>query len=97
VVSGIGFIGGGVIMRRGPTVQGINTAATLGATATIGLAVGAGYYMLTGLIFLAMLVIQFPLRWLENAIEVRLRTAQRAPATAGESGRLSERGEQPEM
>ena len=93
VVSGIGFIGGGVIMRRGPTVQGINTAATLWATASMGLAVGAGYYTLTTLIFLTMLVIQFPLRWLENVIEARLSSAQGARTQRQESGRLTERDE----
>src|SRR3989449_8790311 len=82
VVSGLGFIGGGVIMRRGPTVQGINTAATLWATASMGLAIGAGYYTLTTLIFLTMLVIQFPLRWLE----ARLSSAQGARTQRQESG-----------
>src|SRR5438093_11752302 len=40
VVTGIGFIGGGVIMRRGGNVQGINSAATLWATASMGLSIG---------------------------------------------------------
>jgi putative Mg2+ transporter-C (MgtC) family protein len=53
VVTGIGFIGGGVIMRQGGTIQGINTAATLWATASMGLAAGAGYYVLTALVFVA--------------------------------------------
>src|SRR5215831_18509644 len=46
VVTGIGFIGGGVIMHQGGVIQGINTAATLWATASMGLAIGAGYYAL---------------------------------------------------
>ena len=50
VVSGIGFIGGGVIMRRGASVQGINSAATLWAAAAMGLAIGGGYYALGTLI-----------------------------------------------
>jgi len=78
-------------MRRGPTVQGINTAATLWATASMGLAVGAGYYTLTTLIFLTMLVIQFPLRWLENVIEEQLSSAQEARTQRQESGRIPER------
>jgi len=69
VVTGIGFIGGGVIMHQGGVIQGINTAATLWATASMGLAVGAGYYFLTTLVFIAVLVIQFPLTWLEESIE----------------------------
>jgi len=71
VVTGIGFIGGGVIMHRGGVIQGINTAATLWATASMGLACGAGYYFLTSLVFVSVLVIQFPLGWLEESIERR--------------------------
>jgi putative Mg2+ transporter-C (MgtC) family protein len=59
VVTGIGFIGGGVIMRRGGSVQGINSAATLWATASIGLSIGAGYYQLAWLLLALVLSIQF--------------------------------------
>lgn len=46
VVSGISFLGTGVIFKHGSTVQGLTTAAGLWATAGIGLAVGAGMYPL---------------------------------------------------
>ena len=69
VVTGIGFIGGGVIMHQGATVQGINTAATLWATASIGLAAGAGYYALMLLVFAALVIVQFPLAWAERWID----------------------------
>jgi putative Mg2+ transporter-C (MgtC) family protein len=69
VVTGIGFIGGGVIMHQGPTVQGINTAATLWTTASMGLAAGAGYYALMALVFASVLVVQFPLQWVEQWID----------------------------
>lgn len=42
VASGIGFIGGGVILKEGATVRGVTTAASLWAAAAIGLFVGAG-------------------------------------------------------
>jgi putative Mg2+ transporter-C (MgtC) family protein len=45
VVSGIGFLGAGTIMREGSTVQGLTTAAGLWVVACIGLAVGAGLYL----------------------------------------------------
>jgi len=45
VVSGIGFLGAGTIMREGTTVQGLTTAAGLWVVACIGLAVGAGLYL----------------------------------------------------
>lgn len=44
VVSGIGFLGAGTIIKEGATVKGLTTAATIWAVACIGLAVGAGYY-----------------------------------------------------
>lgn len=42
VVSGIGFLGGGVILWEGASVRGLNTAATLWCAAAIGTLVGAG-------------------------------------------------------
>jgi len=45
VVSGIGFLGAGTIMREGTTVQGLTTAAGLWVVACIGLAVGAVLYL----------------------------------------------------
>jgi putative Mg2+ transporter-C (MgtC) family protein len=71
VVSGIGFIGGGVIMRRGASVQGINSAATLWADAAMGLAIGGGYYALGTLITAVILVCQTPLRWAGSLIDRR--------------------------
>lgn len=46
VVSGISFLGAGVIFKHGSSVKGLTTAAGLWATAGIGLAIGAGMYML---------------------------------------------------
>jgi putative Mg2+ transporter-C (MgtC) family protein len=44
VVVGIGFIGGGTILRHGGNVRGLTTAASLWVTAAIGVAVGVGFY-----------------------------------------------------
>ncbi len=44
VVSGIGFLGAGTILRQGVTVSGLTTAASLWVVAAVGLSVGAGYY-----------------------------------------------------
>ena len=43
VVSGVGFLGAGVIFREGLNVRGLNTAATLWCSAAIGVLAGAGY------------------------------------------------------
>ncbi|MFN3881194.1 MAG: MgtC/SapB family protein [Nitrincola lacisaponensis] len=45
VVSGIGFLGAGVIMKEGANIKGLNTAATLWCSAAIGVMAGAGYFM----------------------------------------------------
>ncbi|MGM0421452.1 MAG: MgtC/SapB family protein, partial [Bacillota bacterium] len=46
VVSGVGFLGAGTIMKEGFSVKGLTTAASLWATAAIGLAIGGNYYFL---------------------------------------------------
>src|SRR5207245_2650366 len=61
IVSGIGFIGAGAIMRQGLSVRGLTTAASLWLVASIGMAVGAGWYepalIATGLALLALVVL----------------------------------------
>lgn len=45
VISGIGFLGAGTIMKEGPLVTGLTTAASIWVVSAIGLAVGFGYYV----------------------------------------------------
>lgn len=54
VITGVGFLGAGTILREGPTVKGLTTAASLWSTACLGLAAGAGYYALAiaGMLFI---------------------------------------------
>ena len=47
IVTGIGFIGGGTVLRQGLTIQGLTTAATLWICAAIGMAAGCGKYSLS--------------------------------------------------
>ena len=54
VVSGISFLGAGVIFKNGGTIKGLSTAAGLWVTAGIGLAAGAGMYLLA--LFVALIV-----------------------------------------
>jgi putative Mg2+ transporter-C (MgtC) family protein len=44
VVVGVGFLGGGAILKYGASIRGLTTAASMWVTAAIGLAVGVGYY-----------------------------------------------------
>jgi uncharacterized membrane protein YhiD involved in acid resistance len=46
IVTGIGFLGGGAIVRHGLNVKGLTTAASIWATAAVGVAIGAGSYLL---------------------------------------------------
>lgn len=59
VVSGIGFLGAGTIMREGATVKGLTTAASLWVVAGVGLAVGSGLYfsalVTTGVVFISLI------------------------------------------
>ena len=57
VVSGIGFLGAGAILRMGISVKGLTTAASLWTTAGIGLAVGAGMYVLSLFSTLVLLIV----------------------------------------
>lgn len=54
VITGVGFLGAGTILREGPSVKGLTTAASLWSVACLGIAAGAGYYMvaIAGMIFI---------------------------------------------
>jgi putative Mg2+ transporter-C (MgtC) family protein len=77
VVGGIGFIGAGVIMHRGATVQGVTTAATLWADASVGVAVGLGQFALAAVLTLSILVVQVVMRSFERMILMQRRKTAR--------------------
>ena len=58
VVSGISFLGAGVIFKNGGTIKGLSTAAGLWVTAGIGLAAGAGLYLLAFFVTLVISLMQ---------------------------------------
>jgi uncharacterized membrane protein YhiD involved in acid resistance len=68
VVGGIGFLGAGVIMRRGVTVQGLTTAATLWASASVGVASGLGQVPLAVTLTTLIVVMQIGGRSVEQRI-----------------------------
>jgi len=63
VISGIGFLGAGAIIRYGPNIKGLTTAASLWSMAVVGLAVGAGFLIpasfATGLLLVTLILINF--------------------------------------
>lgn len=62
IVSGIGFLGGGVILREGFNVRGLNTAATLWCSAAVGTLSGFGFYTEATIGAASILTINFFLR-----------------------------------
>lgn len=77
VVSGIGFLGAGLIFREGMSVRGLNTAATLWCSAAIGVLAGAGYTLYAALATGFVLFVNLLLRPIVNFIN-------RQPLTATE-------------
>jgi putative Mg2+ transporter-C (MgtC) family protein len=68
VVSGIGFLGAGVILKDGARIQGLNTAATLWCSAAVGALSGLGYVAEAAVLTVAVLAGNTLLRPLVNAI-----------------------------
>ncbi len=68
VVSGIGFLGAGAIMKFGANVKGLTTAASIWAMAAVGLAVGAGMYLVSligvAVVLFALTVMDLFEKWL---------------------------------
>jgi len=62
IVTGIGFLGAGAIIRQGFSVRGLTTAATLWVVAAIGMASGAGYYSAAVITTALVLISLWPLR-----------------------------------
>jgi len=71
VVSGIGFLGAGAIIKYGTTVRGLTTAASLWATASIGMAAAAGAWLVASVGTVIMIASLWPLA----RIVARVRTA----------------------
>jgi putative Mg2+ transporter-C (MgtC) family protein len=68
VVTGIGFIGAGVIMHRGVTVQGVTTAATLWANAAMSLCIALGRIPVGAMLFAGILIVQFVMRRMDGFV-----------------------------
>lgn len=73
IVTGIGFLGAGAIIRHGLSVRGLTTAATLWVVAAVGMAAGAGYYSVAAITTALVLIALYPLRILAYLIIRRFR------------------------
>ncbi|HEX5262062.1 MAG TPA: MgtC/SapB family protein [Phenylobacterium sp.] len=72
VMTGIGFLGAGVIFKEGVNVQGLTTAASVWATAAIGLLFGLGENPVGVSATVAVLFTLMALRWVEDIFPVRV-------------------------
>jgi putative Mg2+ transporter-C (MgtC) family protein len=59
VVSGIGFLGAGAILHRSHVVEGLTTAASVWVVAAIGMAAGAGFYIIAGAATIIVFIVLF--------------------------------------
>src|SRR5581483_5012963 len=75
IVSGIGFLGAGAIIRQGLSVRGLTTAATLWLVAAIGMACGAGYWDAALIATLGAILTLGPLRVVAFRVLSRFRPA----------------------
>jgi len=73
IVTGIGFLGAGAIIRQGLSIRGLTTAASLWVVAAIGMASGAGYYSAAIVATLIVLVSLWPLRIAAHRLLVGIR------------------------
>jgi putative Mg2+ transporter-C (MgtC) family protein len=77
IVTGIGFIGAGAILRHGLSIRGLTTAATLWVVAAIGIAAGAGYWTAAVIAAALTIVLLEPLRVLITRTKLRGRWGHR--------------------
>jgi putative Mg2+ transporter-C (MgtC) family protein len=68
IVTGIGFLGAGAILKEGATIRGLTTAASLWATAAVGMAAGAGAWITAVAITIIVIVSLWPLRLVADRI-----------------------------
>lgn len=68
IMTGIGFLGAGVIIKEGLTVRGLTTAASIWMTAAIGIVIGLGFYEAALISTLFTVVILSFFRWVESKI-----------------------------
>ena len=71
VITGVGFLGSGIILQGQQHVQGVNSAATIWVASGVGLAIGMGQYGLGFVSLFAILLVQFTHRLIEARVTSR--------------------------
>ena len=57
VATGVGFLGAGTIFKSDKDIQGLTTAASIWTTAALGLTIGSGFYFMTAIVVILVLII----------------------------------------
>jgi putative Mg2+ transporter-C (MgtC) family protein len=70
IMTGIGFLGAGVIMKEGLSVRGLTTAASIWITAGIGIMIGVGFYFPAGIATAMTLIVLSVFRWIERMMPI---------------------------
>jgi len=70
IMTGIGFLGAGVIMKEGLTVRGLTTAASIWITAAIGILIGVGFYFPAGIATAMTLIVLSVFLWIERRMPI---------------------------
>ncbi len=68
VITGVGFLGAGTILREGPTIKGLTTAASIWAVACLGVAAGGGYFGVALIGMACMMVTLIIFEWLQKKL-----------------------------
>lgn len=97
IMTGIGFLGAGVIVREGLSIRGLSTAASIWATAAIGIMIGVGFYLAAITAALLVVAIMSGVRTLEDrlprygVVRLRARFTREAVPSEGAVRELVER------
>jgi putative Mg2+ transporter-C (MgtC) family protein len=86
IVTGIGFLGAGAIIRQGLSVRGLTTAATLWLAAAIGMASGAGYWEAAVIATIGAIITLWPLRIVAHRTMKYLRAGDEQRLVVGLAG-----------
>lgn len=69
IVSGVGFLGAGAIIKAGMNIRGLTTATSIWLVASLGMGMGAGAYILTGCVTVLVLLVLWVLPFFERRLD----------------------------
>ncbi|MBF0521805.1 MAG: MgtC/SapB family protein [Candidatus Omnitrophica bacterium] len=76
IITGIGFLCAGTIIRSGPSVIGLTTAATLWIVSCIGISVGAGHYTAAVMVTLVVFIVLVGMRSIDSRLHQNAKEEQ---------------------